>query len=140
LSTLLLAGVDLPGIPANLKYYALVFVSPIVPFVVASRRRRCKRTQQPRPRQTPRALRPDAVQPVDRNELWQKRRRRLRQQQHSSSSYETFVLVNPTGVAKGDLVDPLFRDQIHVVAPVLDGLSLKKGICEFVGVKDEGLE
>jgi len=58
----------------------------------------------------------------------------------NNSSDTTLVFVDPSGTAKRSILDDIFRGEIHVVAPALDELSLKKGLCEFFGVKDRGVD
>jgi len=53
---------------------------------------------------------------------------------------KTLVLVDPSGTAKRNLLDAIFRGQTRIVAPAMNELSLKKDICEFFGVKDQGID
>jgi len=53
---------------------------------------------------------------------------------------KTLVLVDPSGTAKPDLLDPLFSDKIHVVAPAMTTLSLEEDLGKFFGFKDKGLD
>ena len=59
---------------------------------------------------------------------------------------KTLVLVDPSGTARRNLLDDIFRGQIHVIAPALGDMSFKRGLrllwrlCDFLinffGFKD----
>ena len=49
---------------------------------------------------------------------------------------KTLVLVDPTGNAKPDLLDDLFRGKIHVTDPVMTKLSLEEDLSKFFDLKE----
>ena len=54
---------------------------------------------------------------------------------------KTLVLVDPSGNAKVDLLDDLFRDQVDVVAPAMKKLSLDEDISKYLDLKEtKGLD
>jgi len=134
LNTLLLAGVDLPGIPA--EYGPYVVAAGIVVNVVGiwlNNQKPQVKIQMMVQEKLKDPYDPPPSNPWTGNATWTQEVEKF---VTNNAIDTTLVLVDPTGTAKRNLIDPTFRDQIHVVAPALDELSLKKGISQEFDLKD----
>ena len=56
-------------------------------------------------------------------------------------AFETLVLEDPSGTVKKNLLNGLFRGEIHVVDPTMTALSLEEDLSKFFGLKEtKGLD
>jgi len=138
LNTLLLAGFDLPGIPAEYgPYFGLLSVPAAYYSVWLQMQKPQAKIEMMIRAKLKKPYAPPLSNPWTGNTTWAQE---VEAFVDKNELRKTLVLVDPSGTAKPDLLDPLFRDKIHVVAPAMDELSLKKGLCEFFGVKDRGVD